>query len=127
MTMADDDRYLKRALALAARGRWRTSPNPMVSAVLAGAGGAWGSWLYGGLAHAKGPQSSGPRFVELAGTFWIALWLPFFAVTLIGPAWGTGHHAEQLVASVVVAFGLVLGTALWSYGCSFRRPSAAAG
>jgi diaminohydroxyphosphoribosylaminopyrimidine deaminase/5-amino-6-(5-phosphoribosylamino)uracil reductase len=35
----DDDRYMVRALALAARGRGRTSPNPMVGAVVVDAGG----------------------------------------------------------------------------------------
>jgi len=36
---ADDDRYMARALALAARGRGRTSPNPMVGAVVVDADG----------------------------------------------------------------------------------------
>src|SRR5215207_2441546 len=37
--MLDDARYMRKALALAERGRGRTSPNPMVGALVVDAGG----------------------------------------------------------------------------------------
>jgi len=51
----DDTRWMARALALAARGRGLTSPNPMVGAVVARAGEviAAGYHAYAGAAHAE--------------------------------------------------------------------------
>ncbi|MBV8200358.1 MAG: hypothetical protein JOZ15_07010, partial [Acidobacteria bacterium] len=58
---AADIAWLRRALRLAARGRYRTSPNPMVGALVVGAGGAAG---------AGGPGGPGGDGGHLLGSGW---------------------------------------------------------
>jgi hypothetical protein len=85
-------------------------------------GAAYGSWVYRGLPH-NGAQGGWSRFIELAGAAWMAHWLPFFVTTLFTPMWGSNHHDAQLVAAVLVAIAISIGTACWSWGRELRLSS----
>lgn len=74
-TAAHDIRYMTRALQLAARGRGRTSPNPMVGAVVVSGGRIVGEGFHrtagGPHAEAIALQAAGPRAKN--GTLYITL------------------------------------------------------
>ena len=74
-TTAHDIRYMTRALQLAARGRGRTSPNPMVGAVVVTGGRIVGKGFHrkAGAPHAEviALQAAGPR--ARGGTLYVTL------------------------------------------------------
>ena len=74
-TAAHDIRYMTRALKLAARGRGRTSPNPMVGAVVVSGGRIVGEGFHrkAGASHAEviALQAAGPRARD--GTLYVTL------------------------------------------------------
>ena len=87
------------------------------------AGAIYGSWVYRGLEY-SGAIGGWSRFFELAGAAWMAHWLPFFAIAIASPMWGADHHGAQLVAAVLCAMAITMGTAAWSWGHSHRTADA---
>lgn len=87
--------------------------------VAAGLGGAWGAWASDGMKHLSEPTRSGPRWLELSGAAWTAHWIPFWFIAA-SPLWSDWDHTEQLVASLLAAMAITVGTAAWSYGRAGR-------
>ena len=71
------------------------------------------------LPYASPSLRPGARFLEQLGAITVLHWMPFWLFTLFGPAWRY-HHADQLFSAVYSAFLLVLCTAVWSVGRTFR-------
>lgn len=94
-TAAHDIRYMTRALQLAARGRGRTSPNPMVGAVVVAGGRIVGEGFHrkAGAPHAEviALQAAGPR--AKGGTLYINL----------EPCSHTGKRTPPCVPAVLAA------------------------
>ena len=75
--------------------------------------------LAGGLPHASPSIQPGARFLEQLGAIMVLHWAPFWLITLCWPVWRS-PHTDQLFSAVYSGFLLVLCTAVWSVGRTYR-------